>query len=73
MGMSSETVRIVSSGSCRVRELWRVAAACGQTKRLLGAYGTSNRKTHTSLPFPYPLECTGRAMLAANKRSVNET
>ena len=31
MGMSSETVRIVSSGSCLVRELWCVAAACGQT------------------------------------------
>ena len=27
MGMSSDTVRIVSSGSCLVRELWRVAAA----------------------------------------------
>ena len=70
MGMSSETVRIVYSSSCLVRELWRVAAAC---ERLLGAYGTSNRKTHTSLPFPYPLECTGKAMLAANKRCVNET
>ena len=72
MGMSSETIRIVSSGSCLVRELWRVAAACGQTLWALTVY-TSNRKTHTSLPFPYPLECTGRAMLAANKRCVNET
>ena len=72
MGMSSETVRIVSSGSCLVCELWRIAGV-QPNERILGACGTSNRKMHTPLPFPYPLECTGRAMLAANKRCVNET
>ena len=69
MGISSETVRI---GSCLVRELWRIAGV-RPNERILGACGTSNRKMHTPLPFPYPLECTGRAMLAANKRCVNET
>ena len=48
MGMSSETVRIVSSGSCLVRELWRVAAACGQTNayRALTVHPIEKRIRH---------------------------
>ena len=47
MGTSSETVR---SGSCLVRELWRVAAACGITREP-DAYGTKNVYI-TSFPVP---------------------
>ena len=71
--MSPKTVCIVSSGSCLVREFWRVAAACGQTNAnwALTVHPIEKRIRHY-LP-PYPLECTGRAMLAANKRCVKET
>ena len=61
MGMSSDTVRIVSSGSCLVRELWRVAAARLWYIQSKNAYITS---------FPVPV---GMYWQSDAKRCVNET
>ena len=57
--MSSETVRIVSSGSCLVRELWRVA------RQRAAAYWalTVHSKNADVTSFPVPVPYTGRAML----------
>ena len=55
MGMSSETVRIVSSGLCLVRELWRVALRQRAAKRTLTGrlrYIQSKNAYVTSFPVP---------------------
>ena len=69
-GMSSKTVRIVSSGSCLVREFWRPAAKRTLTGHLL--YIQSRNAYVTSFPVPVGMYWLSDAS-SYDKRCVKET